>query len=238
MLESTPSNRQPQSAPFNSAIAAAVILLGVALALVLGPWQFTSPVPPAVVVAPRMIDPTPVRQPSYKPLTVVAGKTYRCSDCHKNFGSPAVSTLTLTQHMNIVLRHGSTTVVSTATTPQTGMPTWGIGARRFPGINRNDSAASAMGRSTATGCMAPMAAPMVTGTSPEGTQTRLQVHRMPRSSRTLLLPPLHPCPAPNTLRMGDQHFEPEAERVANPLQVYRQAQLKLAGKSRDDNRTH
>jgi hypothetical protein len=54
-------------------------------------------------------DPSPVRQTGLSPRYVVAGFTYRCSDCHNVLPSPAETERVLTQHTEIELEHGLNT---------------------------------------------------------------------------------------------------------------------------------
>ena len=237
VLESTPSNPPPAPGSFSSALAAAVILLGVALCMLIGPWHFTSPVPASTPVAPRMIDPTPVRQPRLQPVMEVGGKLFRCSDCHKKFASPAVSTFSITQHMGIVLRHGLNDRCFNChnqANRDTYVGDWG---EEIPA----DQPARLCGK-----CHGPVYRDWLNGAhgrtngywdKSKGPQTRrvcIECH----DPHAPAFAPLHPAPGPNTLRMGDQNFGPEDEAVANPLLIYRQEQRKLADQSKDDKPSH
>ena len=237
MLESTPSNPQPEPASFNSALAAAAVLMGVALALLLGPWKFTSPVAPVSLVPQRFIDTTPVRRPRLQPIMEVAGRTYRCSDCHKNFKSDAMTTFAITLHRDISLRHGLNDRCFNCHNPVNRDAYVGDWGEDIPvdqpqrlcgkchGTVYRDWLHGAHGRTNGY------------WDKSKGPQTRrvcIECHDPHAPS----FAPLQPAPGPNTLRMGNQQFGPEEEVIFNPLHVYLHDQLKLAAHSNDEVRTH
>ena len=88
------------------AVLVPVALFALAVLLWADLWDFTSPVPAATGVPGWMVDTTPVRRPALKPEIELGRFTYRCSDCHNLFPSPPETTRSLTQHTDIVLKHG------------------------------------------------------------------------------------------------------------------------------------
>lgn len=74
--------------------------------LLANPWPYQRPYATAETVPAWVVDMATVRSPTLKPETVAAGYTYRCSECHKLFPSPRETDRSLTQHRDIVLRHG------------------------------------------------------------------------------------------------------------------------------------
>ena len=85
------------------------MLLASGLVLAMNPAPFVSPVVPAVRAPAWATDTTPVRRPRPSAEYVVAGYTYRCSDCHDIIPSPVETDRPLTQHTEIVLEHGINT---------------------------------------------------------------------------------------------------------------------------------
>lgn len=86
-----------------------LVLFAAALVLFLNPWPFVSPLAAFSPAPGWATDPTPVRQPTLRPEYVVAGFTYRCSDCHRVIVSPAETYRPLFQHTEILLNHGINT---------------------------------------------------------------------------------------------------------------------------------
>jgi hypothetical protein len=84
-------------------------LLGVAVLLGSRVWQPPDPVPAVNPVPGWALDPTPVRQPTLEPKYVEAGFAMRCGDCHDLLPSPEETDRPLTQHAEIVLKHGINT---------------------------------------------------------------------------------------------------------------------------------
>lgn len=196
------------------------VLLAAAAVLAFGPWGFTSPVPRPVAVPAWAPDPTPVRHPKLRPEIEIAGFTYHCSDCHKLFNSPAETTRSLTQHKHIVLKHG-------------------MNDRCFNCHHRTnrDAYADDYGREIPTDqpqllcakCHGPVYRDWLngahgrsngywdTGRGPQERRKCTECH----DPHAPPFAPMQPAPGPNTLRMGDQHFEPGHEGVSNPLRVFR-----------------
>ena len=83
-----------------------VTVLVAALVLALNPLPFRSPVRAAHEIPAWATDPTPVRRPAERPTYVVAGFTYRCSECHDLLPPRRAAERTPTQHIEITLRHG------------------------------------------------------------------------------------------------------------------------------------
>ena len=107
MNDSRPKVNPP--APGSSAIEAVLVPVALfALAAVLWShqWQFTSPVAPAADVPHWATDIATIRQPSLRPEAEIAGYTYRCGTCHKLFTPRITTGHTVTQHREIVLKHG------------------------------------------------------------------------------------------------------------------------------------
>ncbi len=107
-LDSPPSVPSAQPRRMH-AVLGPLTMLALASVLLTGPWGFQSPVGPAVAVPARATDPTPVREPSFRPLIKLAGFTYQCTDCHRLFESAPDTPRRLTQHRDIVLEHGINT---------------------------------------------------------------------------------------------------------------------------------
>lgn len=220
-VESTRRGRSgpPQSRSFWLVPAIFVVLAGLLLA---DPWQEAVPIPPRGDVPARATDTTPVRSPNPGPETVIAGMTYRCSECHDLFPSPPETDRPLTQHRHIVLEHG-------------------INARCFNCHNRQDRDAFADDR----GDPIPFDQPPLLCAKCHGPVYRdwtHDVHGRTNGYWNALLGPkrrlkcvechdphapafqaMQPAPGPNTLRMGDQTHRPaSAEESKNPLLIYRQ----------------
>lgn len=202
------------------AVIVPLILIVLAGALAANPWPFASPVaiPPATPA--WATDPTPIRSPALKPELMLAGYTYRCSDCHKLFPSPAETTRTLTMHREIVLQHG-------------------INDRCFNCHNREnrDAFVDDWGREIpwdqpprlCAKCHGPVYRDWLHGAhgrtngywdKSQGLQTRLKCIQC-HDPHVPPFPPLQPAPPPDTLRMGDQTFPVESAEVKNPLQIFR-----------------
>lgn len=204
------------------AIVVPLVLLALAAVLVADPWRFGDPVPPPTVVPAWAIDPTPVRQPKLKPEIQLAGFTYRCSDCHRLFTSPPETTRPLTQHRDIVLKHGINTRCFNCHHPtnrDTYVDDWG---REIPADQPQLLCAK---------CHGPVYRDWLKGAhgrtngywdEQRGAQRRLKCiqchdpHQPP-------FPPMHPAPPPNTLRMGEQRF-PEEHPATDPLRIYRRSE--------------
>jgi hypothetical protein len=208
-------------------LAVAAVLFVAAVVIAFGPWTFRSPAAPPVPVPAWVIDPSPMRKPSLKPVIEIAGFSYHCSDCHKLFTSPAETTRSLTQHTHIVLRHG-------------------INDRCFNchhRTNRDAFVDDAGGEIPAdrpellcAKCHGPVYRDWLHGAHGR-TNGYWNTSQGPRQRRKCIechdphappFAPLHPAPGPNTLRMGDQHFERPHEAVANPLLIYHQGHGKTA----------
>lgn len=204
------------------AIVVPLVLLALAAVLVADPWRFGDPVPPPTVVPAWAIDPTPVRRPKLKPEIQLAGFTYRCSDCHRLFTSPPETMRPLTQHRDIVLKHGINTRCFNCHHPtnrDTYVDDWG---QEIPADQPQLLCAK---------CHGPVYRDWLNGAhgrtngfwdKQRGPQTRLKCiqchdpHQPP-------FPPMHPAPPPNTLRMGEQR-RPEAHPATDPLRIYRRSE--------------
>lgn len=201
------------------AIIVPLILFALAVALLAGPWRFVDPSPPSAVVPAWATDTTPIRRPTLKPEIKLVGYTYKCSDCHRLFESPAETTRSLTQHRDVVLEHGINTRCFNChhlTNRDAYVDDWG---REIPADQPQMLCAK---------CHGPVYRDWLKGAHGRtngywdtslGVQTRRKCiechdpHRPP-------FPPLKPAPPPNTLRMGDQEFPPEHETIADPLRIY------------------
>lgn len=201
------------------AVAVPLALLLVAAVLFFGPWTFRSPVEPAVAAPAWAINPAPVRTPRFEPKLMLSGFTYRCSDCHSLFESPPETTRQLTQHREIVLKHG-------------------LNTRCFNCHHRDNRNAFV----DDAGGEIPYDQPQMLCARCHGTVFRdwengvhgrtngywdkargeakrlrcIQCH----DPHEPPFPPMRPAPAPNTLRMGNQSRAPHGD-VKNPLRIYR-----------------
>lgn len=198
-----------------------LVLIALAGVMLADPWPYVSPVGPPTIVPASATDITPVRRPILKPETVIAGMTYRCSECHNLFPSPIETDRPLSQHREIVLEHG-------------------INARCFNCHNRDNRDAFADDR----GGPIPYDQPPLLCAKCHGPVYRDWTHGVHGRSNGYWDPkqgpmerrkcvechdphspafkPMRPAPAPNTLRMGDQRSEPEGPgETKNPLLIYR-----------------
>ncbi len=220
-----------------TSLVVASFLVGTAIILVVGPWQFASPIPASVPVPSWAIDPTPVRKPSLKPQIEIAGFTYRCSDCHKLFSSPPETTRSLTQHTNIVLQHGINDRCFNChhlTNRDAYVDDWG---KEIPADKPQLLCAK---------CHGPVYRDWLHGAHGRtngywdkamGPQVRLKCIEC-HDPHVPPFAPLKPAPGPHTLRMGDQHFASEHEGVPNPLRVYRTGVTRHDGESAASRPTH
>ncbi|MBN1344685.1 MAG: hypothetical protein JXQ73_18480 [Phycisphaerae bacterium] len=198
-------------------------------------WPFRSPVAPATKVPAWVIDPAPVRHPKLRPEIELAGFTYRCSDCHDLFASPPETTRSLTQHRDIVLKHG-------------------INARCFNchHLTHRDAFVDDWGREIpydkpqllCAKCHGPVYRDWTHG-SHGRTNGYWDPRRGPLERRKCIechdphqppFPPMPPAPPPNTLRMGNQSFPDEHGARTNPLRVYRQMDSHDGPTTRSDER--
>jgi hypothetical protein len=196
------------------------VFAATALVLWRNPWRFVSPVPAETLVPAWATDTAPVRHPALRPEIQLAGYTYQCSDCHRLFESPAETTRPLTQHSNIVLKHGINTRCFNChnrTNRDTYVDDWG---REIPPDQPQLVCAK---------CHGPVYRDWLHGAHGR-TNGYWDKTKGPQEHRKCIechdphqppFPPMHPAPGPNTLRMGDQRFAPERPGVPNPLQVYR-----------------
>ncbi len=215
------SPKHPPSADKVRAVAVPAVLVLLGAALWAGPWSFVNPVPAAAVVPAWTTDPAPIRHPTLRPEIKIAGFTYRCSDCHRLFASPPETTRSLTQHGDIVLKHG-------------------INTRCFNCHDRmnRDAYVDDWGREI------PVSQPQLVCAKCHGPVYRDWLHgahgrtngywdtrRGPQERRRCIechdphqppFPPMPPAPPPGTLRMGDQQFPPDETLNRNPLHIYGQ----------------
>lgn len=198
-----------------------LVLIALAGLLIADPWPYVSPVVPPTVVPASATDATPIRRPILKPETVVAGMTYRCSECHDLFPSPVETDRPLTQHQHIALEHG-------------------INARCFNCHNRENRDAFADDRggpisfdqppALCAKCHGPVYRDWTHGVHGR-TNGYWDPKQGPMERRKCVechdphnpaFKPMRPAPGPNTLRMGDQRPEPEdLGQTKNPLLIYR-----------------
>lgn len=207
--QSSPVARRPYWVP-------AVLAAG-ALALLLNPLPYNSPVSVATPVAAWATDPTPVRQPKLVPQYVVAGFTYNCSDCHDVLPSPRETDRVLTQHTEIELKHG-------------------INTRCFNCHHRTnrDAFVDDLGQGISwdqpqllcAKCHGPVYRDWQHG-SHGRTNGYWDPAQGPQSRRKCIechdphqppFPPMRPAPGPDTLRMGPQDRDGHGE-ADNPLRV-------------------
>jgi len=201
---------------------AVLVPLGLlALAALLGtqPLRPRTPDGTRRTAPPWATDPTPVRHAKLAPEISLAGFTYRCSDCHKLFESPAETERTLTQHREIQLKHG-------------------INTRCFNCHHREnrDAFADEAGREI------PYDQPQLVCAKCHGPVYRDWLHGAhgrtnghwnpaagPQERRRCIechdphqppFPPMRPAPGPHTLRMGDQTLPAEAHGIEDPLRVF------------------
>jgi len=208
------------------AVAVPTVFALLAVALAAGPWDFASPVGPPTSVASWVTDPRPVRRPKLKPEIVLAGFTYRCSDCHRLFASPPETTRSLTQHREVVLRHGINTRCFNChhlTNRDAYVDDWG---REIPADQPQLLCAK---------CHGPVYRDWLHG-SHGRTNGYWDVRAGPQERRRCIechdphqppFPPMPPAPPPHTLRMGEPVSAVERERLRNPLRVYRQTGAEL-----------
>lgn len=204
------------------ALAVAGVFLALAAVMWANPWPFTSPAAPARQVAAWVTDTTPVRRPKLRPEIELAGFTYRCSDCHSLFPSPPETTRSLTQHRNIVLKHGINTRCFNChhlTNRDAYVDDWG---QEIPADQPQLVCAK---------CHGPVYRDWLHG-SHGRTNGYWDQSQGPSERRKCIechdphqppFPPMPPAPGPNTLRMGDQTYTPEHTGVPNPLRVHSRA---------------
>jgi hypothetical protein len=188
--------------------------------LLVNPFRFTSPVPPATVVPEWATDIATVRHPSLRPEIKLAGYTYRCSECHNLFESPPETTRTLTQHTDIHLKHGINTRCFNChhrTNRDAFVDDWG---REIP----YDQPPLVCAK-----CHGPVYRDWTHG-SHGRTNGYWDTKKGPMERRKCIechdpheppFPPMKPAPPPNTLRMGNQEFPAEHAGVTDPLRIYR-----------------
>lgn len=185
-------------------------------------WPFVSPVGPPMSVPAWATDVATVRRPKLRAEITLAAYTYRCSECHDLFSSPPETTRSLTQHRDIVLKHG-------------------INNRCFNCHHREDRDAFADDK----GGVIPYDQPQLLCAKCHGPVYRDWTHGVhgrtngywdtrlgPAEYKKCIechdphvppFPPMPPAPGPDTLRMGDQIFPPtHPELQKNPLMIYRQ----------------
>jgi hypothetical protein len=185
-------------------------------------WHFVSPAPPASSVPGWATDGVTVRRPKLRPEITLVVYTYRCSECHDLFPSPPETTRPLTQHRDIVLKHG-------------------INDRCFNCHHRENRDAFVDDQ----GSVIPYDQPQRLCAKCHGPVYRDWTHGVhgrtngywdprlgPMEYTTCIachdphvppFPPMPPAPGPHTLRMGNQTFpatHPESQR--NPLLIHRQ----------------
>ncbi len=195
------------------------------LAILLGAdlWRFKSPVPPATSVPAWAIDTATIRQPSLRPEITIVGYTYRCSSCHKLFPPRMTTGRTLTQHRDIVLKHGINDRCLNCHHPENrdafvddvgGEISYDQPQRlcaKCHGPVYRDWLNRAHGRTNGYWDVSK---------GPLWRTKCIQCHDPHQPP----FPPMVPAPAPHTLRMGDQRLlDVPAEEQKNPLLIYRRA---------------
>ncbi len=86
-----------------------VAFLASAAVLVFDPLPPRVPISLPTPVPSWATDPTPVRQPTMRPVYPLAGYTYECMECHRIIPSPEETLRPLTQHTEIEFNHGINT---------------------------------------------------------------------------------------------------------------------------------
>lgn len=208
-------------APFRGISIIAGILLVLSIGLVAGPWQFTSPVPPATPVSADVTKQTPVRTPRLEPKIEIAGFTYNCADCHKLFNSPPETKRVLTQHTHITLDHGMNDRCFNChhrTNRDAFVDDYGgkipfdqpqLLCGKCHGPVYRDWLNGAHGRTNGY---------WDTSKGPQQRRKCIECH----DPHAPCFAPMKPAPGPNTPRMGDQHFDDGHHGVRNPLRIFRQ----------------
>ena len=212
----------PTVAGPSTARAAVVPLMLLALAALLWAdlWRFSSPVPPATDVPAWAADIATIRQPSLRPEINIVEYTYRCSTCHRLFPARTTTGRSLTQHRDIVLKHGINDRCLNCHHP-----------------NNRDAFANDTGgeipydqpQRLCAKCHGPVYRDWLHGVhgrtngywNPEfGPSERKQCTEC-HDPHVPPFPPMRPAPGPNTLRMGDQRrFHARHEGQENPLLIY------------------
>jgi hypothetical protein len=195
-------------------------LFALAATLGAGLWRFSSPVAPATNVPQWATDIATIRKPSLQPQIDIVGYTYHCSTCHRLFPARTPTGRSLTQHRDIVLKHGINDRCLNCHHPS----------------NRDAFAND-------TGGEIPYDQPQLLCAKCHGPVYRDWSHgvhgrtngywdrELGPSERKLCtechdphvppFPPMRPAPGPNTLRMGDQRrFHARYEGQENPLLIY------------------
>lgn len=222
---SDPSTGSPVLAPGQGTVRAVlvpVVFFGLAAVLLADFWKFHSPIVPPPKTPAWAPDTTPVRQPDPWPEVKIGVYTYRCSECHSLINSPPETTRTLTQHREIVLRHG-------------------LNDRCFNCHNRENRDAFAADNGQpipwdqpqllCAKCHGPVYRDWLHGVhgrtngywSKEwGPMTHLKCTSC-HDPHVPPFPPMKPAPPPHTLRMGDQRPYPvDPREQKNPLLIYDQ----------------
>jgi len=195
-----------------------LVLFVVAGVLGSGLWQFESPLGPRRAAPPWASDPRTVYQPKLRPQITIAGYTYRCSDCHDLFPSPAETTRPLTQHREIVLRHGINTRCFNChhrTNRDALVDDWG---REIPYDQPQLLCAKCHGpvyRDWLHGSHGRTGGYWDTTRGPQLRPRCVACH----DPHVPPFPPIPPAPGPRTLRMGDQSHPPQPEQT-DPLRFH------------------
>jgi len=203
------------------AVAVPAVLVVVAALLGAGLWRVPEAVPAARPVPGWAIDPTPIRRPVLRPAYEVAGFSMRCSDCHDLFPSPVETDRPLTQHTEIVLKHGINTRCFNCHHPI---------RRDFLVDDRGGEIPFDQPPLLCARCHGPTYRDWLHGAhgrtdgfwnkqmGPQGHRKCVECH----DPHEPPFPPMPPAPGPHTLRMGEQGAPHEPEAVHNPLRIYQQ----------------
>ena len=234
---STPAGSTAPSSGRDGRVRAVIVpltLLVLAALLAANLWQFDSPVPAATVVPPWVTNPATIRNPSMKPEIQLAGYSYRCSDCHKLFNSPAETTRSLTQHRDIVLKHGMNTRCFNChhrTNRDALVDDWG---REIPFDQPQLLCAKCHGpvyRDWLHGSHGRTSGYWDTARGPQVRAKCTQCHDPHQPP----FPPMRPAPAPRTLRMGAPDDPTEYPSERDPLRVYQQLDSIRVGPVEEDS---
>lgn len=194
-----------------------LMLVALAAIMVAEPWPFVSPVPPAPPLPVWAFDPTPVRRPTLQPTYRHAGFTYRCGDCHDLIPSPVETFRPLTQHTEIVLKHGINTrcfnchhrTERNTFADDFGQPIpWNqpqLLCAKCHGPVFRDWTHGSHGRTNGY---------WDTAAGPQTRRRCIECHDPHQPP----FPPMKPAPPPHTLRMGPQDTEHHAHEH-NPLRL-------------------
>lgn len=199
----------------------AVVFIVLTVVLLADPLRYRSPVRPVQPVPAWVVSTATVRHPSPRPEIQVAVYTYRCSECHNLFPSPSETLRPLTQHRDIVLKHGLNDRCFNCHHPRQrdafvddmGQPIpWDDPPRlcgKCHGPVYRDWLHGVHGRTNGY---------WDTTRGPSDRRKCVECH----DPHAPAFPPMVPAPGPHTPRMGRQEGGHIHEDSKNPLLIYRQ----------------